>query len=302
MKKRDITHGVVFFAYNTKQIDYLKLAVLASKYIRRHMPNEKICLITDTGSWNWFITTKSGSNAKDLFDDLVILDISHKRNTRIHYDSPWSKFSSDFKNSDKHKIIDYTPYDKTLLLDTDYIIQNGDLNYIFDSSAHVTLFHNAKDLLQQNLSNSQQYLNEVGIPMLWSTVIYFNKHVELTKIFFDLWAHISENYAFYKFLYQFPGDMFRTDYCVSIAAHIMNGMNSGPIIESFPGEIITMQQTDDIAKIIDIDEWIYLVNNYNEQWKDSLTNIKNENVHVMNKRSLTRCYDELIALFDGVDK
>lgn len=296
-----MTQGIVFFAYNTEQINYVKLAIVAARYARRHLPDFPICLITSAGDLDWFErnTPDSEELINIAFDEVILAEPGHQNNQRTHHDSPWYNFVSDFRNGNKHRVIDYSPYDQTLLMDIDYIIQNNQLRYVFDTDSAVTLFHDAKNLIGQPPAKEQQYLHSTGIPMLWSTVVYFDRRQELARMFFDLWAHVADNYEFYKFLYGFPGKMFRTDFCVSIAAHILNGMGEGELIEDFPHPMIYMSQKDDIAKINDADDWLYLANDREEPWENSLARIRGENVHVMNKRAIERHYDDIMGYLDG---
>jgi hypothetical protein len=299
-----VSKGIVFFAYNTEQINYLNLSVIAARYAKRHMPGLPVCLITSHGDWDWFEKNSKLSDEalSEIFDEVVLSEPGHQKNTRTHHDSPWYQFVSDFRNGNKHRVFELSPYDQTLLLDIDYIVQNNHLQYVFDTDESVNLFHRAENLIGEMPAPAQQYLNDYGIPMLWSTVIYFNKEHELAKLFFDLWAHIAKNYEFYRFLYNFPGKMFRTDFCVSIAAHIINGMGSGELIGDFPDPMIYMSQKDDIVKINSADDWIYMVNDRQQAWENSLTRISGENVHVMNKRAIERHYNDLMKLLDGDQK
>lgn len=296
----DETTGVAFFAYNTDQINYLRLATLAAMFVRKHMPTQKLCVITDSASWDWYTTTRDGERAEMLFDDIVLTNPTPFKNKRVHYDSPYTKFVSDFKNRNKHKVFDYSPYDRTLLLDIDYIVQNNSLEFVFDTDSSVALFHDAETLVGKKPHPNQQYLSETGIPHLWSTVIYFNKNHTLTEQFFKLWAHVADNYEFYSFLYGFSSEMFRTDFCVSIATHILNGMGPGELIDDLPQKMIYMSQKDDIVKVNGPDDWVYMVNDRQEEWKDTVTRIANENVHVMNKRALERHYEDLVAALESV--
>ena len=267
------------------------------------MPDRPVCLITDPGNWEWFKKTEIGQAYVDkAFDDVVLSDPGKQDNKRTHYDSPWHRFTSEFRNGNKHRVFNLTPYDQTLLLDIDYIVQNSSLDFVFDTDSEVTLFHKAESLIGELPAKPQQFLNDRGIPMLWSTAVYFDRRASLTKTFFELWSHIAENYEFYKFLYGFPGTMYRTDFCVSIAAHILNGMGEGELIDDFPMPMINMSQHDDIATIKSIDEWIYLVNDRQANWEDSLTKISGENVHVMNKRAIERHFDTIMALLDGEEE
>jgi hypothetical protein len=292
------TTGVAFFAYNNATIDYSKISVLAALYIKRHMKNSNTCLITDQWTWDWLIEHCGKKFAYSAFDEIIVDNVEHPSNIRNNYDSPWTKFKSEFKNSNKHSIIDYTPFDRTLLLDIDFIVQNNDLDYVFETNESIAVYHDAESIIRLCPGPNEQFLYEHGIPMLWSTAIYFDKHQIESKMFFDLWAHVSENYDFYKFLYGFPGTLYRTDYCVSIASHILNGMNKGSVIGKLPGKMINMSQKDDIAKINSLDDWIYLINDTQENWKYTLARVKNENIHVMNKRALERHYPNIMSLFE----
>jgi hypothetical protein len=293
------TSGIVLFAYNTTEINYIKLAIVAARYAKRAMPSKPVCLITDNSTWEYVQQMSIGEQVTAAFDQVVLTDVEFAHNKRVHYDSPYTNFVADFKNTNKHTVIQYTPYDRTLMIDIDYIMQNNQLEYCFTSDNSVVMFCEAEDLIGAPPADQQQFLHESGIPMIWSTVMYFDRHSADANIFFDLWAHIADNYDFYRFLYGFPAGMYRTDFCVSIAQHIMNGMAAGNSIGEFPGKLINMSQRDDIAKINAADDWIYLVNNVTANWENSLTRITRENIHVMNKRSLDRNYDAIMEKLDN---
>jgi hypothetical protein len=145
----------------------------------------------------------------------------------------------------------------------------------------------------------EKYLNPVGVPMWWSTVVYFDKS-EFSKLFFDLWGHVVDNYDFYKFLYKLPGTVMRTDFCASIAAHILNGMMEGDIITTFKDQyLVNMDQKDELEKVINAKDFVFLANNREENWKDIVSRIQNTNVHLMNKRSVDRNYDALMEAING---
>jgi hypothetical protein len=135
---------------------------------------------------------------------------------------------------------------------------------------------------------NEQSLNEAGIHHWWSTVVYFDKSAE-SKVFFDLWEHIKDNWDYYHLLYQFPQGLFRTDFCVSIAAHILNGFNTDSYIHDFLSvPLLNMDQKDDVAEIKSLNDWIFLSHNRREPWKNILVREQNENLHVMNKRVFDR--------------
>lgn len=290
-------NGVCFFAYNNDEINYIHLAVLAALYVKRNMNQNNVCVITDAGTWAYAEQSIDSKLLDETIDEVVITNDKHKPNRRHHYDSPWTKFNADFKNSNKHKIREYTPYERTLLLDIDYIVQNNSLDYVFDTDSHVTMFQKAHDLRHRPPHMYEQFLEPHGIPMWWSTVVYFDQS-EFSKLFFDMWEYVADNYEYYKFIYNFPGTLFRTDYCVSIATHLLNGFTSGSSVDQFvPGSLVNMEQKDEIHEVKDVNDWVYKVTDRREEWKHYPVRVKDINVHVMNKRALLREYDLLIEKF-----
>ena len=191
----------------------------------------------------------------------------------------------------------YSPFDKTLLLDIDYIVRNDNLDYLFEQDdIHVGMYDTAQDLRCDPPHIYEQYLNPVGIPMLWSTVVYFDRS-DTSDMFFDIWAHCQQEYSFYKFLYNMPGNMYRTDFCVSIANHIMNGMASGNMLHTIiDGPMQYMDQKDDIVEIKTADDWIFLANDRKQNWVNILARNYKQNLHVMNKRAMDRHFDQMIKV------
>lgn len=291
------SRGICFFCYNNHELDYVQFAHIAASYVKRNMKNNNTCLITDEGTHSWLKESIPTKVHDKLFDEIVIANIDYNTNNmRKHYDSPWSTFNAQFTNSNKHKIIDYSPFDKTLLLDTDYIVQNDFYDYIFDTDTPLALHKKARYLEHQAPYLNEQQLNEAGIHHWWSTVVYFDKSEE-TKTFFNMWEHVKDNWDYYALLYQFPSKLFRTDFCASIAIHLMNGLNENYFVDDFMSvPMINMDQKDDLIEINGINDWVFLSHNRNEPWKNLLVRTENDNLHVMNKRALARQSDKIFNL------
>lgn len=293
-----MTEGICFFAYNNEQIDYINLACLAAIYTKKNL-NKPVCLITDDGGWSWAQESISAKKLSASFDDVVITTDKLKKNLRENHDSPYTRFQAQFNNSNKHKIFEYSPYDKTLLLDIDYIVKTNFLKNVFETDVHISMFNKAINVRNDKPHPNEQWLFPGGIPMWWSTVVYFDKSPQ-SKLFFDLWAHVADNYDFYQYLYNFPGKLFRTDYCVSIAVHILNGMNNGDYVDNFSNSVMqNLSQKDDIAEVKDMNDWILIANDKKEHWKDILVRHNNYDIHVMNKRALSRVSSDLWNYIDG---
>tara|TARA_B100000579_G_scaffold435720_1_gene459707 strand:- start:832 stop:1740 length:909 start_codon:yes stop_codon:yes gene_type:complete len=288
MSGKEEDKGICFFAYNNDEIDYVQLAHIAAGYVKANMSNNKTCLITDKGTYNYFKDTVDNKFRDACFDQVILTDFVNSTNPRRHYDSPWTEFTAQFNNSNKHKIFEYTPFEKTLLLDIDYIVKNNFYDYIFD-----TKFPLAMHRESQYLQYEPPYMNEItlsdgGVHHWWSTVVYFDQSFE-SKTFFDTWAHVKDNWDYYHLLYQFPPALFRTDFCVSIACHLLNGYNENNFVHDFLGtRMRNMDQKDDLIEVKSLNDWIFLSHVRKEVWKNILVRNQDLNVHVMNKRALTR--------------
>ena len=298
MTEYDDKQGVCFFAYNNDQLDYVKMAILASKYVKKNL-NLPVCLITDAGSESWLEETHSKKAINDAFDYIVITNDEMKNNNRRHFDSPWTNFSAQFNNSNKHKIYQYSPFEQTLLLDIDYIVKTDVLLKYFNEQYPVCMFDNALTIRNELPMDRERFLFDAGIKMWWSTVVYFDRS-DYSELFFNTWAHVADNYEFYQYLYNFPSKLFRTDYCVSIAVHILAGMQDNQVqLGNFDNTaLVNVSQKDDIIETQGIDNWIIIAHSQKEEWKNILVNSYKQDIHVMNKRALERVLPDLMGLFN----
>lgn len=288
--------GVCFFVYNNNQLDYVELLMLAARYVKEYL-KLPVCMITDQGTYNWMSQTQSESDIDTYIDYIKITQDQFKDNPRTHKDSPWSEFTAQFQNSNKHKIWEYSPFEQTLLMDTDYIVKNNFLLQSFNKTG-VSMYDNALSARNDNPHDNEVLLYPSGIKMWWSTVVYFDRS-DLSKMFFDLWHHVADNYEFYQFLYNFPGGLFRTDYCVSIAVHILNGMEESTVIDNFDSvPMYYLSQDDDIVDVNNKQDWICLGCDRKENWKNLLIKHNNLDLHVMNKRALLRMQHKIKKAFN----
>ena len=291
-----MSKGSCFIALNNSELDYVQFAVNAANQIKKHFKkHNKTALITDYAGQGYLNSIYTRQEIESVFDHIVIDTTKYNEtdNLRIHFDTPWSEFQAPFKNRQKHDLHWLSPFDKTLLLDIDYIVQSDHLEYLFrDDNPHpIQMFDNAKYLRYNRAPFPERYLHPNGVPMWWSTVIYFDKSPE-SKMFFDLWSHIADNYDYYKFLYGFAGKLFRTDFCVSIALHILNGMQHGDYVEPIVGSLINVDQKDVIIQSSSAENYHFLAYDRDEPWKNILVHIKNQDLHIMNKRSLMQAIEK----------
>ncbi len=289
--------GILLIAYNNGKIAYEKLAMIAARCVKLHMKNNHVTLLTDQPTYEVMQRELSYDLVAEAFDHIIIDNVEHERNTRTHRDSPWNEFTTQFNNKNKHSIFQKSPYRKTLMIDVDYLIGNNTLDAVFETDTEVAMYKHAMSVRNYEPRIWEQKLHPDGIDMWWSTAIYWRNDSETARLFFDLWEHVKENYNYYKWLYKFPGALFRTDYAVSIAVHILNGHKEGNLIHELPGKVMRFsEQIDDIVEFNSMNDILLLCPDPHELWKNIVSRIKNENVHIMNKMAILRHFEKIKKL------
>lgn len=286
--------GILLIAYNNGKIDYEKLAIVAARNVKLHMKNNHVTLLTDVNTFEALTNELTEEQLSVTFDHIIVEDIKHERNTRMHRDSPWHEFSTQFNNKNKHSIFQKSPYKQTLMIDVDYIVGNNSLDVVFDTDYDMAMYRDAISVRNYKPRIWEQKLHPEGIDMWWSTVVYWRNDSEVAGLFFGIWEHVKENYHYYKWLYKFPGVLFRTDYAASIAAHILNGHSISNVVCELPGRVMRFsEQIDDIAAFNTVDDYVLICPDPKELWKNICSRVKNENIHLMNKLAILRHYPKL---------
>ena len=292
--------GVLLIAYNNGKIDYEKLAVVAASNVKRHMKNNHVTLLTDVKTLTALTNELTTEQMSVTFDHIIVEDIEHERNTRMHRDSPWNEFSTQFNNKNKHSIFKKSPYKQTLMIDVDYIVGTDSLDVIFDTDYELAMYKDAISVRNYKPRIWEQKLHPDGIDMWWSTVVYWRNDSDVARMFFGIWEHVKENYNYYKWLYKFPGVLFRTDYAASIAAHILNGHAIDNVVNELPGKAMRFsEQIDDIVEFKSLNDYVLLCPDPSELWRNICSRVSKENIHVMNKLAILRHYDKIKELIYG---
>lgn len=289
-------NGILLIAYNNTKIDYAKLAIFAAITAKKNMKNNHVTLMTDKPTIE-HLRQLDPNLVAAAFDHIIVENLDHERNSRTHHDSPWTEFTTQFSNKNKHTIYDRSPYRKTLMIDVDYFIGNNTLDVMFETDVPLAMYKNAISINNYLPRIWEQKLHPDGIDMWWSTVVYWDAESEEAKLFFGIWEHVKENYDYYKWLYKFPGNLYRTDYAASIAVHLLGGQIKNAFITQLPGKVMRYSdQIDELVSINGINDYTFLCPDPDKVWEVNCSRIKNENVHIMNKLSILRLEDKFAEL------
>jgi hypothetical protein len=278
-----MTTGAVLFAQNNGGVDYVKLAVYAAKRIQTYI-DIPVSIITDSPDWLERQYPDHG------FDHIINLsenvDASQKK---MFYDGSLASKSLEWKNFSRGRIIDLTPYDRTLVIDSDFIINSSVLKPALDNDYDFQIYRNSMDLADYRSTTEFERISQWSVPFYWATVFIFNKN-SITQSFFDLVSYIKSEWLYFKTLYGINSAIFRNDFAFSIAIHIMNGKTNGRFAIDLPGKMIYSTDRDILVNLED-NTMKFLIQKKNFLGEYTLLKTTGLDVHVMNKMSLSRYID-----------
>jgi hypothetical protein len=190
-----LSKGVLLFSFNNEGIDYSKIARECAARVRTHL-GLPVTIVTD----------------KPIEGENCVLIGAPKPNRR-HY--PDYKESLSFLNGARHTAFDHSPYDQTLVIDTDYLIQSDTLGQGFNSLG-LKLTRRAEYIDGQVLAQDVTHLGTSEIPMYWATVIFFDRS-DLSRAFFRSWHSVMQNWDHWAAYLRLPGSLVRNDFAVTLA-------------------------------------------------------------------------------------
>ena len=275
-----MTQGILIFAFNNSEVDYVEMAIYAAKRAKQFL-NKPVSLVTD--SVEWLNTTFSKD--VNVFDN-IIESVDNTAQVKKFYDGANSHSTLVWKNSNRSNCYELSPYDETLVIDSDFIINTSFLSYCWDQPNNFLIYNTYNDLASWRDTSEFNYINEFSIPFYWATVFFFRKN-NYNKHFFTLIEHIRENWHYYSKVYRLPSTRYRNDIAFSIAIHMMNGFTNGNFATPIANKLSYILDRD-ILVSVDDSKMTMLVNKQNtsDQYTAISTNFLD--VHVMNKQSLLR--------------
>jgi hypothetical protein len=281
-----MSKGAFLIARNNGHIDYVKQAVFLAKRIKKYL-GIPVTVATDSAEY-----LKSAFGVND-FDQIIQLEYTAESNTRYYFDGALTKKTASFKNNNRASVYDLSPYNKTLLLDTDYIVSNDLLKSCFDSSADFLIYKKSSDIAKVRDESEFNKISNTSVDFYWATVVFFKK-TETNRIFFDLVAHIEQEWNHYRRVYQITSSLFRNDFAFSIAIHIMNGFEQGNFAQQLPGSMLYTTDKDILWQLTD-DKMMFLVEKKDYLGEYTALSTQGQTIHVMNKISLNRIIDKEFA-------
>ena len=201
--KSEKSRGVVLFAFNNADTDYVKLTSNTIRLIQHNL-NLPVTLVTGL------------TEVVDFAVDNVVRIESQGGNTRFSSDA---NRHVQWRNFGRYLAYELSPYSETILLDTDYLVLDNSLLGYFKTEWDYLIPHRNINLGQDEFSDT---MGMYSLPFVWATVVMFRKTPK-SEMLFDLVGRIQRNYNYYKMLYNIPATNYRNDYAFAIANYILNG-------------------------------------------------------------------------------
>jgi hypothetical protein len=266
VREKTMSRGALLFAFNSPKYDYYAMAEYTAKRIN-HFLGLPVTIVTDESS--------IPNNSKYKFDNTIVVE-PDKNNIRDYV--VWI-------NKGRYQAYDLSPYDETLLLDTDYVVNSDRLLSTFDICDDFCCHDTTSFLMHPKAP--QEILSAYSFKTLWATVITFKK-TQRAKQIFECLEMVQKNYEHYANIHSFIAGVYRNDYALTLALRIANGhlnINSDIIpwnlLHVGKNTSVYAESTDEFNT-----EYTVMFDNWQRgKIRKEYINIKDTDFHVMNKEN-----------------
>lgn len=255
-----MTEGVLFFCMKNDLIDYPKLAQFATSLVHQHL-GLPVAIVTDI-------------NRLDVSQQHTVRVSGPQGNLRYFHEY---ETTAAWNNTGREHSLEYTPFDRTIVLDVDYLCF---------SSRLLTYLHQDLAIPTRNISfgtdESGEYcLGNTYVPHLWASVMVFNRNSIVAQAFFRAYKDTKNNWPYYAHQFGLSLALYRNDYVSTVAAlssdtyHVAH-VYTDPVID-LPPKFSIEQVCKQGATVIDS--------------RNSATFTVTKDIHVSNKKSLEKAIE-----------
>jgi len=243
-----MSRGVLIYAFNNGEIDYEAMAKWSAKRIKHFLGLETTIISNKE---------QASSGGTRTFDGVT----------------------SQWLNASRANAWEDSPYDETIVIDADYIVNSDVLLKLFDSPQSFLIHQTVSDATGRGNFKGQGTFGQLEFPQSWATVFYFNRDTYNQSIF-DIVKTIKNHYSHFADIYKFPLRPFRNDFAFSIALSLVDGHIVGPK-HTILWPLATT--STDVTVTVDNDVINLLYKKNNKQMKSQVRGL---DIHVMHKKSM----------------
>ena len=260
-----MTRGVLIFAFNNAQIDYLAMAAWSANNIHRHL-NLPVCVVTDC------------ENIPEHYNFDCVVKTDHREPSYRHFGDIEGVVN--WYNANRIDAYSLSPWDETLVLDADYIVASNQLSVILESQEDFLAHRTAYDITGLQPFTDLNVFGRHNMPMWWATVMFFRRS-KTAELLFNSMIMIHDNWLHYRNVYKNSKATYRNDHALSIALGMVNGhvINHNAI----PWGLASLT-SGPVLKQIDQDQ--YRVDYFTAQKQHRWIKLVNQDFHAMGKSQL----------------
>ena len=259
--------GALIFAFDNECIDYVSMAAWTARNVRQHLdiPVAVVTDCTDASRLSGFdkvITAQAQSGGARHFSDY---------NQHITW-----------YNAGRADAYDLSPWEQTLVLDSDYVIDSSQLALLFNKEFGFTCFRHCRDATNPERTILPTF-GRFQMPMWWATVMLFRR-CSVAEYVFDCMKMIRHNWQHYRDLYGIDEEVFRNDYALSIALGIVHGHTWQ--LDSIPWPMLATLPDHALSLHKDGTHQLWVVQYKNDHNQDRYFSFAGLDFHAMGKQSL----------------
>ena len=258
-----MTRGVILFAVDTETRSYTDLARYCAAKITKFL-NLPVTLVTDKK-----ITDPA-------FDHVITIDAVQEQTRYIN------GVSEQWKNFQRYRAYELSPYDETILLDTDYICASDRLLTLFDMNKNFMCHKHRMYLGIQDATVDTEIFG-TNMDMYWATVVYFKRSPEAQAIF-EMMRTIQTNYQHYAKIYKFTAQ-YRNDYAITIAINAVYGHAADNEVE-IPWRLINSEFSTHVTSLGNDSYELSFERNIDGIDKRFKITTYKQDLHILNKDAL----------------
>lgn len=256
--------GALIMAFGNDHVDYVALAAWNASNIRRHLDLPVAVITDDVGLHG------------AAFDRVILADPpsgSGVRNLSGTHPAAWH-------NTNRVDAYERSPWDRTLLLDADYVVASSSLRTIIDHGPAIATHRWAHDATERDDFSTMNFFGDFRMPQWWATVMIFDRG-DQANVIFDSIRMVRDHWQHYQRLYSIRSSLYRNDYALSIALNIENGHTLETT--DIPWSLATVMPDCDIC-VLDRDQ--YRIDYRDAQNRARYITTNGQDLHVMPKKSL----------------
>lgn len=200
-----MTTGATILAFNNGTIDYVALAAWSARRIKRWL-KIPVCIITDSVDvdpiFDHVVNTEALGDRCRFFED-------------IGATVPWH-------NANRADAYELTPWNRTLLLDADYVVSSAALQTMLQAPCDFMCHRYATDVMTGRRLDALNWFGRYRFPQWWATVMVFQKSQQASYIF-EIMQMVRDHWEHYRMLYAIANPTYRNDHALSIALGLESG-------------------------------------------------------------------------------